>query len=110
MALKLSDLNGHPKPLSIDMGGAEPLNITYYPDFISEEFESNAKALGTGTDSAKGLANMLYPIVAGWDIEDVEYSRQALVPIKSVVLSKILAAIMKDARPNLTTDETSAAG
>lgn len=105
MSLKLSDLNGDPKALAITLAPGKVLNITYYPDFISEEFEAASRALSEGQEAAKNLANMLYPVIASWDIEGTEYSRTALVPVPSVTLSKILVAIMDDSRPNSPTVE-----
>jgi len=101
MALTFKDLLGNPKPLAITIvEGRDPLNVTYFPEFLSEEFESKAKALADGIDAAKGLAELVYPIISDWDIIDQPYSREALASTPSTILSMIVTAIMEDARPN----------
>jgi len=101
MALTLQDLLGEPKQLAVAIKDGVSLNIKYFPDFITEEFETKAKALESATDdAAKRFNDLLAPILESWDLEGVECTREALANVPAVFLAKVMAAIFDDARPN----------
>lgn len=104
MPLTLGDIYGTPKPLAIEIDPAKPpLNVEYWPKFITEEFEQKAGGAHDSNEGAKAVADLLAPILVSWDLEDVPCTRAAMKPLPTEFLAVVLGAVMEDARPNVAT-------
>ena len=111
MSLTIADLFGTPKSLAVTiLADKPPLNITYFPEFMTESFEAACAAAGSGATPAKSLADLAATVLHGWDLADVAYSRDALKVVPTLIVSNIITAILEDARPNSTSGDNSAAG
>lgn len=112
----LTSLAKRTRPLTIDLGDGDTLNVVYRPAVYTPQFEKAANDKMAASDSGV-LGWMLEKLLVDWDLlvdeksgKKVPLTADSLGGLPMMVLGPVLEAIGKDMRPNQTTAEASGGG
>lgn len=105
MPIKVSDLAAKTRPLTVDLGDGDKLQIVYRPHSVSLA-DNQALQEAQGTLGAQpAVAARLCKLLAEWDLVDGDgepwpITQGGLLALPDVLLADILAAIQEDQSPN----------
>ena len=123
--IELSDLFGEPRSVTLKLPNGKALEIKYLPEYVSEQFAIDYSAfmravnkIGKSEAGSGGIiddmavhagmaADMLQPILVGWNIRGIECSRESVKRLPIATLLAILSAIMTDTGPDPKESENS---